>query len=75
MSPTVSKVTNVIVPVDDQDRVLQFYTETLGLEKRADIPMGELARWIEVAPTGADTTIAICPPGPGVTAGGKDSGI
>jgi predicted enzyme related to lactoylglutathione lyase len=69
------KLANVIIPVDDQDRALEFYTETLGLEKRADLPFGDGARWIEVAPRGADTPIAICPPGPGVSAGGKDTGI
>ena len=70
-----NKLANVIIPVDDQDRALEFYTETLGLEKRADLPFGDGARWIEVAPPGADTPIAICPPGPGVTAGAKDTGI
>jgi predicted enzyme related to lactoylglutathione lyase len=39
------------------------------------VPFGDGARWIEVAPPGADTPIAICPPGPNVTAGGKDTGI
>jgi predicted enzyme related to lactoylglutathione lyase len=75
MSARVSKLANVIVPVADQDRALQFYTEALGLEKRADVPFGDGNRWIEVAPPGADTPIAICPPGPNVTAGGKDTGI
>jgi predicted enzyme related to lactoylglutathione lyase len=75
MSTRVSKLANVIVPVADQDRALQFYTEALGLEKRADVPFGDGNRWIEVAPPGADTPIAICPPGPNVTAGGKDTGI
>ena len=28
-----------------------------------------------MAPSGADTPIAICPPGPHVTPGGKDTGI
>lgn len=71
----VSKIANVIVPVTDQDTTLAFYTDTLGLEVRADIPMGDAGRWIEVAPAGADTPIALCPPGPGTTAGGKDTGI
>jgi predicted enzyme related to lactoylglutathione lyase len=75
VSTHVSKLANVIVPVVDQDRALQFYTETLGLEKRVDLPMGEGARRIEVASAGGDTPIAICPPGPGVSAGGKDTGI
>jgi hypothetical protein len=29
---TVSKLASVIVPVKDQDRQLEFYTEVLGLE-------------------------------------------
>jgi predicted enzyme related to lactoylglutathione lyase len=75
MSTRVSKVANVIIPVADQDRALTFYTEALGLEKRVDLPFGPGNRWIEVAPSGADTPIAICPPGPNVTPGGKDTGI
>ncbi|MEZ5074192.1 MAG: VOC family protein [Solirubrobacterales bacterium] len=71
----VSRIANVIVPVSDQDRQLRFYTETLGLEVRADVPFGNGERWIEVAPTGAETPIALCPPGPGGEAGGKDTGI
>ena len=75
MSAKVSKLANVIIPFADQDRALEFYTETLGLEQRVDLPFGDGNRWIEVAPPGADTPIAICPPGPNATAGGKDTGI
>lgn len=71
----VTRVANVIVPVSDQDLELAFYTETLGLEKRADVPFGNGDRWIEVGPSGAETPIALCPPGPGGEAGGKDTGI
>ena len=74
MSTRASKLASVIIPAADQDRAVRFYTETLGLEKRADVPFGG-GRWIEVAPPGAETPIAICPPGPGVTPGGKDTGI
>ncbi len=35
------------VPVDDQAKALSFYTETLGFQKKHDIPMGE-HRWITV---------------------------
>jgi hypothetical protein len=31
--------------------------------------------WIKVARPDSATTIAICPPGPGVTPGGKETGI
>ena len=75
MSARVSKLANVIVPVADQDRAVQFYTEVVGLEKRVDVPFGDGNRWIEVAPPGAQTPIAICPPGPSAAAGGKDTGI
>jgi predicted enzyme related to lactoylglutathione lyase len=71
----VIKVANVIIPAADQDRAAQFYTEALGLEKRVDLPFGDGSRYIEVAPAGTETPIALCPPGPGVTPGGKDTGI
>jgi predicted enzyme related to lactoylglutathione lyase len=71
----VSRLANVIIPVSDQDLQLAFYAETLGLEKRADVPFGNGDRWIEVGPSGAETSIALCPPGPGNKAGDKDTGI
>ncbi|HSZ12446.1 MAG TPA: VOC family protein [Solirubrobacteraceae bacterium] len=58
----ITHVGTVIVPVSDQDRAIEFYTGKLGFEKRADIPMGEAMRWVEVAPPGAATTVAIVPP-------------
>ena len=73
----ISRVANVIIPVADQDRMIDFYTDALGLEKRADVPFGEgvEGRWIEVAPSGTETPIALCPPGPDNEAGGRDTGI
>jgi catechol 2,3-dioxygenase-like lactoylglutathione lyase family enzyme len=72
----VSQVANVIIPVADQDAQLAFYTDKLGLEKRADVPFGNGDRWIEVAPSAsAQTPIALCPPGPGNESGGRDTGI
>jgi catechol 2,3-dioxygenase-like lactoylglutathione lyase family enzyme len=71
----VSQVANVIIPVADQDTMNAFYTETLGLEKRADVPFGNGDRWIEVAPEGAQTPIALCPPGPNGSTGNIELGI
>ena len=71
----IAKLNTVIVPVADQERAITFYVETLGLEKRADVPFGNDYRWVEVAPEGAETTIAICPPGPGGATGNKETGI
>jgi hypothetical protein len=47
------------IPVVDQEQALTFYLETLGSEKRLDVPIGGGARWIEVAPPDAATTIAL----------------
>jgi catechol 2,3-dioxygenase-like lactoylglutathione lyase family enzyme len=55
----VTRVGTVIVPVSDQGRALQFYQDKLGFEVRMDAPFGDGGRWIEVAPPGAETTIAL----------------
>jgi catechol 2,3-dioxygenase-like lactoylglutathione lyase family enzyme len=68
-STRISQVATVIVPVSDQDQAIAFFTGRLGFEKRADIPMGEAMRWVEVAPPGAATTIAIVPPRDGEPTG------
>ena len=70
----ISDVHTITVPVSNQDRALAFYVETLGFEKRMDVAFGQGQRWIEVAPAGAATTIALPPPGGAVTPG-VDTGI
>jgi catechol 2,3-dioxygenase-like lactoylglutathione lyase family enzyme len=55
----VKDIRTVGIPVADQERALHFYVDTLGFEKRLDVPMGAGARWIEVAPADAATTIAL----------------
>jgi catechol 2,3-dioxygenase-like lactoylglutathione lyase family enzyme len=50
------------VMVDDQDRALRFYTDTLGFQLKHDIPMGE-ARWITVvSPDNPDGTELVLEP-------------
>ena len=71
----ISKLGTVVVPVTDQDRAIEFYVETLGFEKRADVPFGDGYRWVEVAPADAATTIAIVPPPPGKPTGNVETGI
>jgi catechol 2,3-dioxygenase-like lactoylglutathione lyase family enzyme len=56
--PDISGLHTVGIPVTDQDAALAFY-EALGFETRLDVPMGEGARWIEVAPPGSPVTIAL----------------
>jgi lactoylglutathione lyase len=57
------------VPVTDQDRALAFYVDVLGLDICLDVPMGGGRRWIEVAPAGASTSIALVASHEGVPAG------
>jgi catechol 2,3-dioxygenase-like lactoylglutathione lyase family enzyme len=71
----VSKLSTVVVPVSDQARAIEFYVEKLGFEKRVDVPFGNGYRWVEVAPAGAETTIAIVPPPPGKPTGNVETGI
>lgn len=65
----IAQIGRVIVPVSDQDRALEFYLGKLGFEKRADIPFGRGERWVEVAPPGAATSLALIPPREGEPAG------
>lgn len=53
----------VCVPTPDQDRAIEFY-QSLGFEKRTDIPMGGGYRWVEVYPPQGSTGIALAPPPP-----------
>jgi catechol 2,3-dioxygenase-like lactoylglutathione lyase family enzyme len=75
LTTPIAAIGTVCIPVSDQDRAIAFYTETLGFEKRADTPFGDGYRWVEVAPAGAATTIAIVPPPPGRPTGGMETGI
>jgi catechol 2,3-dioxygenase-like lactoylglutathione lyase family enzyme len=69
----ISGMTAVGVPVADQARALDFYVGQLGFETRRDVPFGD-GRWIEVAPPGAHTTIALIPARQGPPTG-VDTGI
>ena len=48
----ITRLARVTIYVRDQDEAMRFYTETLGLEKRADVMFGPGARWLTVAPAG-----------------------
>jgi catechol 2,3-dioxygenase-like lactoylglutathione lyase family enzyme len=71
MTTHITAVGTVGIPVADQDRALKFYVETLGFEQRRDVPLGPGARWIEVAPPGSTTSIALVTGSPT----GVDTGI
>ena len=42
------KVKIVSIPVLDQEKALQFYTEKLGFLKKTDIPLSGDSRWLTV---------------------------
>ena len=44
--------------VADQDEALAFYTEKLGMEKRADVPFGDM-RWLTVGAPDQDLEIVL----------------
>ena len=46
------KLTSIMV--DDQDKALKFYTETLGFKKKFEIPVGEYKWLTVVSPEGPD---------------------
>lgn len=74
----ITKIGTVGIPVTDPDRALEFYTGTLGFDKRLDVTFGDGYRWIEVAPRSAETTIALVPAGsgqpPGIRFATEDAG-
>ncbi len=60
----IDQISLVIVPSTDQDRAIALY-ESIGFEKRTDVPFGGSYRWVEVYPPGGTTGIALAPPRPG----------
>ncbi len=67
MSTTATRIGQiclVCVPTEDQDRAIEFY-ESIGFEKRTDIPFGGKYRWVEVYPPEGSAGIALAPPQPG----------
>lgn len=69
----ITDIHTVGVPVSDQPRSRDFYIEKLGFETRLDAPFGG-GRWLEVAPPGATTSIALVQAAHGA-ATGVDTGI
>jgi catechol 2,3-dioxygenase-like lactoylglutathione lyase family enzyme len=70
----VTGVANVGIPVTDHDRAIAFYVDHLGFEVRRDAAFGTGMRWVEVAPPGATTTLALAPTPPGKSSG-VDTGV
>ncbi|MFB7510003.1 VOC family protein [Streptomyces broussonetiae] len=61
-STRITQVATIGIRVTDQQKAIDFYVCELGFELRRDVPFGD-GRWIEVAPPGAMTTVALVPEG------------
>ena len=72
--PQINKVGRVMVPVANQDDAIAFYTKTLGFSLAMDVPFGDGERWVEVAPAGGGTAVALVP-GRGDYQPGRATGI
>jgi catechol 2,3-dioxygenase-like lactoylglutathione lyase family enzyme len=70
---TVTNLGVAMFTVADQDAALDFYTDKLGWEMRADLSFGEggEGRWLEVAPPGSTARLALNPPMGGEPGGGS----
>lgn len=58
----------------DVDRTIAFYVDQLGMEKRSDATMGPI-RWVELAPAGAETVIAVASEGYPIYSPGRVGGF
>ncbi len=59
------KVTVISIPVLDQQKALDFYTDKLGFIKKRDIPVGDGNRWLTVVSKEAqDGPELLLEPGP-----------
>jgi lactoylglutathione lyase len=71
---TITDVRTIGINVTNQDEALSFYVDKLGFEKRLDAPISPTMRWLEVAPAGASTSIALNAVGD-TAAVGTDTGV
>jgi predicted enzyme related to lactoylglutathione lyase len=70
----IGTISLVCLTTPDVDPAISFY-ESLGFEKRTDIPFGGKYRWVEVYPPVGTTGIALAPPPEGKDASPQESGI
>ena len=64
---TISSIQTITIPVADQERALAFYRDVLQFEVRRDAAYGD-ARWLTVAPVGAETEMVLHLPSRGIPA-------
>ena len=71
---TITDIGTVGIPVGDQDKALEFFTGTLGFEKRLDLRAGENFRWVTVAAPGAAVSVALISTDSKTATAGKTGG-
>ena len=54
---SIKRIDVVPVYVNDQDKAVEFYVNKLGMETVRDDPMGPDARWVQVKPKWAETSV------------------
>jgi catechol 2,3-dioxygenase-like lactoylglutathione lyase family enzyme len=59
MGMAIKNLKIVSIPVRDQEAAKRFYHKVMGFEVLIDQPFMSGARWIELAPAGAQTTITL----------------
>lgn len=74
MTSNITEVVTTAIPVSDQDDAIAFYVDKLGFEVRFDAEIAGRMRWIEVAPPGSRSSIALLSRDPDA-AGDHDTGI
>lgn len=55
----ITSVASAILYVSDQAAALEFYRDVLGFDVVMDAEMDEASRWLEVKPSGAQTSIVL----------------
>jgi catechol 2,3-dioxygenase-like lactoylglutathione lyase family enzyme len=58
----ITQVGRVIVPVENQDDAIRFYTDSLGFTVTADAAFGDGDRWVEVTPPSGGAALALTTP-------------
>jgi catechol 2,3-dioxygenase-like lactoylglutathione lyase family enzyme len=57
----ITGISQVIIPVADQERATEFWTTVVGFELRTDARYGATERWIEVAPPDSAPRLVLSP--------------
>ena len=74
---TISNIGVAMFTIADQDAAIDYYTNKLGWELRSDVAFGDEGgnRWVEVAPPGSSTRLALNPPMGEWSPGGSSIGV